>query len=143
MSREEANRKERVPFGIKRGKMQVKDADPNYVYRWVNDTPGRLDDAQRGGYAFVGNASVGEKDVSNRNNDLGSRVSKVVGRDAFGKPEVAYLMRIQKSLYEADQKIKQKGLDELDRSIKRGQTRPVEHGYVPTQGISVTEKVED
>jgi hypothetical protein len=51
-------------------------------------------------------------------------------------------MRIQKSLYDSDQKAKQRELDELDKAIKRGQTRPVEHGYVPAQGISVTNKVE-
>lgn len=143
MSREEANRSERVPFGIKRSKMAVKDTDPNYVYRWINDTPGRLEDAQRGGYAFVTEAKAGEKDVSNRNQDLGSRVSRVVGRDANGKPETAYLMRIQKAMYKADQEVKQRELDDLDKAIKRGQTRPVEQGYVPTQGISVTTKTED
>lgn len=143
MSRNEAKRSERVPFGIKRSKMAVKDADPNYVYRWVNDTPGRLEDAQRGGYAFVTEAQAGEKDVANRNQDLGSRISRIVGHDAQGKPQAAYLMRIQKSLYAADQKAKQRELDELDKAIKRGQTRPVEQGYVPAQGISVTDKVED
>lgn len=144
MSREEANRSERVPFGIKRSKMAVKDQDPNYVYRWVNDTSGRIDDAQRGGYEFVRSAKVGEKDASNRNQDLGTRVSRIVGRSDTGTPVTAYLMRIKKEWYQADQKAKQKELDEFDATIKRGPAAaaPVDQHYVPDQGITVSEKRE-
>lgn len=138
VTRADAGRKERLPLGIKRSKMAVKDKQDGYVYRWINDTVGRIQDAQNGGYEFVANAVVGEGDITNRNQSVGSdRVSRIVGKDDNGNPTTAYLMRIKQEWYKEDQGNKQKVLDDLDAALKRGQAKPVDNGYIPAQGINI------
>lgn len=131
-------RAERVPLGIKRSKLAVKDQDPAYMYRWVNDVGGRILDAQNGGYEFVTDAKVGEGDVANRNASAGNRISRVVGKTDRGNAITAYLMRIRKEWYDEDQKAKKRQLDEVDAALKAGQSKPVEKSYVPSQGINIT-----
>lgn len=143
MSREPRNevtrqeRAERLPLGIKRSKLAVHDKDPGYEYRWVNDEAGRLHDAETGGYEFVTDAKVGQGDLGNRNASIGGRVSRIVGKGEGGHPITAYLMRIKKEWYLADQKAKQRPLDEVDAALKRGQAKPVDNAYIPAQGISI------
>ena len=131
-------RAERVPLGIKRSKLEVKDQDPAYMYRWINDVGGRVLDAQNGGYEFVTDAKVGEGDIANRNASAGNRVSRVVGTTDRGNAITAYLMRIRKEFYQDDQAAKKRQLDELDKALKAGQSKPVENSYVPTQGINIS-----
>lgn len=131
-------RAERVPLGIKRSKLAVKDQDPAYQYRWVNDVGGRVLDAQNGGYELVTDATVGEGDIANRNASAGNRVSRVVGTTDRGNAITAYLMRIRKEWYNQDQDAKKRQLDEIDAALKAGQSKPVEKSYVPSQGINIT-----
>lgn len=130
-------RTERVPLGIKRSKLAVENKDPNSVYRWMNDVGARISDAERGGWVFVDTAKVGNVDISNREQSLGSRVSRIVGQDAQHKPITAYLMRIKKEYYDADQKFKQDELDKVDIALRRGELKPSEGQYVPSQGIHI------
>ena len=130
-------RTERVPLGIKRSKLAVENKDPNSVYRWMNDVGARISDAERGGWVFVDAAKVGNVDISNREQSLGSRVSRIVGQDAQHKPITAYLMRIKKEYYDADQKFKQDELDKVDIALRRGELKPSEGQYVPSQGIHI------
>lgn len=147
MSRESRNavkseeRAERVPLGVKRKKLDVRERDPGFVYRWVNDVGGRIADAERGGYEFVAaDVKAGESDVANQNSSTGDRQSKIVGKNESGKPITAFLMRIRKEWYESDQKTKQKGLDAVDAALKRGKTSgaAVDNSYIPAQGISIS-----
>lgn len=134
-------RAERVPLGMKRKKLDVRDRDPAYVYRWVNDVGGRITDAERGGYEFVtSDVKAGQSDVANQNSSVGDRQSKIVGKNESGRPVTAYLMRIRKEWYDGDQKAKQKGLDSIDAALKRGKASgaPVEESYIPDQGISIS-----
>lgn len=135
-----AERAERLPLGIKRSKLAVNDKDPGYEYRWINDTAGRCSDAEKGGYEFVTDASVGQGDIGNRNSSIGNRVSRIVGKNEAGHPVTAFLMRIKKEWYQADQKAKQKGLDATDAALKRGQAKPVDKAYIPAQGITISDK---
>jgi len=130
-------RTERVPLGIKRSKLAVENKDPNSVYRWMNDVGARISDAERGGWVFVDAEKVGNVDISNREQSLGSRVSRIVGQDAQHKPITAYLMRIKKEYYDADQKYKQDELDKVDIALRRGELKPSEGQYVPSQGIHI------
>jgi len=132
-----SERTERVPLGIKRSKLAVENKDPNMVYRWMNDSGARISDAERGGWVFVEAAKVGNVDMSNREQSLGARVSRIVGQDAQHKPITAYLMCIKKEFYEADQKYKQDQLDNVDAALRRGELKPSAGQYVPTQGIHI------
>lgn len=137
MGRSKADRKERVPLGAIRAKMTVdagtKERYPGKKMRWVNDTAdGRVQHAQDGGYEFVasdGSEQVGEG--GNGNSDMGSRISRIVGKNEDGTPLRAYLMAIDENLYEEDQAEKQKEVDAIDAQIKAGSvggTKPGQDG---------------
>lgn len=96
-----------------------------FVRRWINDTPGRIQDAQGGGYAIV------KKD--------GKPWTTVVGVREGGGSLVAYLMEIPQQFYDQDFAAKQEKRNELERQIYTG-THKQEAGdnrYVPKDGIKV------
>lgn len=117
------NRKERVPLGAFRSKLSVPGEliGANEVGRWVNDKPGRLRDAELGGYEFVDDpeVKVGE-DAQDGRAGLGTKVSRVVGQEDDGTPITAYLMVIDKDLYDQDQAEKLRPLEEVDKAIEEG-----------------------
>lgn len=108
---EVAKRKERVPVGIKQYTLRSEHA-PDKVGRWVNDRGDRLKRFQRGGYEFVD-----DPDATESSDGLGSKKCKVVDKRTGEK---AYLMEIDKDLYDEDQAAKQAELDKVDNRIKTG-----------------------
>jgi len=146
-SRNEADRAERIPLGANRRRLSAPDGPANKVRRWVNDSPGRLADATRGGYTFVeddealnamGMTYGDEKETTEVG---GSRISRFVGTQKSGEPMKAYLMEIEKDWYEEDQLKKQEINDMTEAAIKRGAPDGTEPGtqgrYVPTGGIKI------
>ena len=115
--------KNRRPLGSRRAKLSIDgyQLPPDKVARWINDRPGRIQDALDGGYEFVDapNAVVGEEPLSGRDK-LSNRISRNVGPDEQGNPMKAYYMIIDKDLYEQDQREKQSYVDETDAAIKGG-----------------------
>lgn len=106
-------RVKRTPVGGPRDILTVADQDPNYVYRWVLDVPGRVQRFVDGGYEFVqGNPEVGQNAV-----DRGTKVGSTVTR-AGGSGQTLVLMRISKEWYDEDQKLKQESIDALENSMK-------------------------
>lgn len=135
-AREESGRSTRVPLGVARSKLSVP-ARPGYVRRWVNDTEGRLLQAQQGGYQFATDQSlqIGSPDVDNENRDLGARVSRVVDKSTGQK---AYLMEIKEEFYREDQAFKQKAVKEKDDLIKNGKLDDDADRYVPEKGRGIS-----
>jgi hypothetical protein len=111
-----ANRGPQTISGIK---------DPDFVYRFVNDTGSRLHTMQRAGYEFVEDTEmvVGSSRVSDAS-DLGSRKS-VISNDGT----TSYLMRIKKEFYEEDQAAKGNVIDEQEGAMKKPQTQGL-HGKI-------------
>ena len=102
-----AQRTKRTPIGGPRNILTVTNKDPNYFYRWVNDTPGRIDRFLQAGYEVVNHeAEVGEKTVD-RASKLGSAVTMVRGSATL------VLMRIPLEWYNEDQAAKQEEIDTL------------------------------
>jgi hypothetical protein len=116
--------RKRVPLGTHRQKLNVDgyDIPPDKVARWINDHPGRLDTARNGGYTFVRDPkkslSAGEDPL--RVASMGDSVSAIVGTQESGQPLTAYLMVIDKDLYEEDKKAKEAEMDKTDAAIRRG-----------------------
>lgn len=137
--RGERAKRERVPLGRHRQRMGIGryEVPTNKVPRWVNDKGTRVSDALAGGYEFVRDPSIkpGEDDLISRN--PGDAVSMKVGTKKDGSPLTAYLMMIDKELYDEDQKEKQRRLDEIDSAIQHGRHESqFEDGkYVPKSGI--------
>lgn len=113
--------------------------DPNYVYRWINDEPGRVHRlTQLDDYDVVTlPGASGDKDKQ-----VGTAIERVVDKQT-GKR--AILVRKPKAFYASD-KLKEQGLlDRQDEELKRGtlsQTSPEARelsgaGYVPDGGRAI------
>jgi hypothetical protein len=134
-NRDESGRSTRVPLGVARSKLSVPGRD-GYVRRWINDTEGRLANAEAGGYQFVVDPAlqIGQQDIDNENRDLGARTSRVVDKSTGQK---AYLMEIQEEFYKEDQAAKVAKVEETDRRIKRGKLEQVDESYIPDNGKGI------
>ena len=111
-------RESRVPFGVTRTKLEVPMTIEGYHLHWVNDSAGRIPEAQRGGYTFVEPKEVGAVDT-------GTQVKRLVGRNEDGSALYAYLMKIETAFYIEDQATIQGEVDQFDRAIKRGSLEEV------------------
>lgn len=124
----------RVPFGTPRTRLSLNTQLEGFHYRWINDLPGRLSQAQEGGYSFVEPSEVGKEPTEN------NRVFELVGLQKDGvNPLHAYLMKIPQEWYLEDDKVKQSQLDEIDTAIKGGKADSglKDNRYIPTAGISI------
>lgn len=121
-------RKKRVPLGGYRSKLAIPENlvdRKRYVPRWINDIPGRINQARDGGYTNVEDPNTGED------------ITAIVGRDESGQPITAYLMQIDKDFYEEDFQEKQKEVDKIDEAIYKGRVseQPGDMRYIPSEGI--------
>lgn len=135
-TREETGRSKRVPLGVARSKLSVPQRQ-GYVRRWVNDTEGRLLNAQQGGYEYATDQAlqIGSPDVDNENRDLGARISRVVDKSTGQK---AYLMEIKEEFYQEDQDAKKKAVKAKDDLIKHGKLDDDEGRYIPDKGKGIS-----
>lgn len=106
-------RKKRIPVGGPRNLLTVANKDPNYVYRWVNDTPGRIAMFKDGGYEVVTDDNEIGQSTVDRGSRLGSAITKSVGGLT-----TAVLMRIPKEWYDEDQAAKQEQIDTLEATMQ-------------------------
>ena len=138
MSKNQEQRKKRVPLGVPRLKLSVTERK-GYQRRWVNDVGDRLLQAQEGGYEFVtkNDAEFTEPDAGNQNVSVNDKISKVVGTDGTK----AYLMEIPLAMYNSDQIAKAKRIDEVENGLKHGDDAHGRTGsdgrYVPREGIKI------
>lgn len=137
---ERSRRRRREDTGDGRlSNLTVAKKDPNYAYRWINDDPGRVHAlTQRDDWDVVTSEEAGERIEKDRS--VGSTVERVVDR-ATGKR--AILVRKPKDYYVDDRKKMAASIDDLEKSIKRGETRGAEAlsgpaAYVPAGGISLS-----
>lgn len=122
-------------------KLEVRNKDPNFEYRWFNDDGNRIAEAIESGREYVFKDEV-TLDTSVEKPGLGSCVSKCVGKHADGSPKMAYLLRIHKEWYDEDQIEKQKAADLVDEAIRTGSLSSVPNAYTPGQAsASITEDV--
>lgn len=121
-------RPNRIPVSGNRDILTVKDADPNYVYRWVLDENNRIERFNTGGYEVViGEHEIGQ-DVVNSGSQIGSAVTKYAGG---GKTLV--LMRIPKDWYDEDQAAKQALVDASEVEIYENTRKSGHYGGFTAQ----------
>lgn len=116
--------------------------DPRYVYRWINDEPGRVYNLTvRDDWDRVTDEQLGER--SEKDRQLGCGVERIAYKDT-GKRCI--LVRKLREYYEADEAKKQARHDVIDSEMKKGTVRgtgdeqPLQMGvtgYVPAGGISI------
>lgn len=125
-------KQERTPFGVPRYKLTLNGYHiPGYKMRWVNDVDDQIFAATEGGYEHVSKDEV--PNIGDRNvvsvEGIGSVVSKRVGAKENGEPMYAYLMKIEKELYDEDQELKEEQLTGREGDLMGGED--IENAYVP------------
>ena len=115
MAEKNVKRVVRKPL-FQRGPQSISgEKDPNYVYRFVNDTGSRIDQMKQAGYEIVedDNLIVGDSRVSDPSSQGSAK--RVISKDGT----VSYLMRQKKEYYEEDQAAKQAHNDEIEAAMKK------------------------
>lgn len=105
-------------------KLQVLTEIPGYDLRWFNDTPGRLLQAQQGGWEFVTRDEVARPDgnkVVDANSSTDNRQTAIGGVLENNAPLNMYLMKIRKEWREEDQNEAQDKINETEAHMVRGQ----------------------
>jgi hypothetical protein len=110
-------RQQRTPLYEQKDKINIKDQDPNYFYRWVDTNnpsdPERVERFQRAGYEFApGDSQVGDSTLE----DKTTRTSVSVERN-MGQGLKQVLMRIRRDWYEEDQRAKAERLNDMERAM--------------------------
>jgi hypothetical protein len=116
-------KKDRVPvcYG---NKLEFTCNDPAYIYRIVNDTPGRLDLFLRAGYEFTYEGDRAADKGAAETSQLDTRISV----DAGGGLK-AYRMRISKKFYNEDQEAKLKTIEANEVSMTNKNPNPAAGQY--------------
>lgn len=135
-------RGETTVLGYKLGVNEKELDRKNYVYRFVNDTPGRIDAFTKGGeWDIVDDRS---KTIKSDATGEGTGVSVVAGVGTGGAPMRTVLLRKPKWIHDEDRAAKMAEQDKLMESIARG--KPQTDGkasdldgtsYVPAGGINI------
>lgn len=115
MSRGQEKRPARKSL-VQRGPQSIAgEKDPNFEYRFVNDTGSRVANFQAAGYEFVTDEQiiVGDSRVFDPS-DIGSG-KRVTSNDGT----VSYLMRIKKEWYQEDQLAKSSQVNETEKAMKQ------------------------
>lgn len=120
-------RPDRVPvYEANRNKITVKGLDhENFMYRWVNDTEGRLDMFLNADWEFVAKdgLTAGDGGVEDTNRTT-SAMSKGMGGGV-----IAYLMRIPKDIWKMDQDRKEREeVAALENDMKRKAGNAADYG---------------
>lgn len=119
MNAKTTKRVERKPLAQQGPQSVAGDKDPNFEYRFVNDTGSRIANFQSAGYEFVvdDELKVGDSRVFDPS-DLGS--AKCVTSNDGTK---SYLMRTKKEYYEADQKAKLARVAETEGAMQKNSSQ--------------------
>lgn len=120
-------RPDRVPvYEANRNKITVAGLDhDNFQYRWVNDTEGRIDMFLNAQWEFVAKdgLTAGDGGV-----DSSTRTTSAMSK-GMGGGVVAYLMRIPKDIWQADQDRKEREENAaLENDIKRKAGNVADYG---------------
>jgi hypothetical protein len=120
--------------------------DPNFEYRWLNDDAGRLHEKTvLDDWDFVADpAAQADPDMEASNADIGTRISRIVGKDTNGKPQMAYLVRKPKEFHAEDFQKAQAAITATVDDLKRGVVNDPraltgDKAYVPKDGIKISD----
>jgi hypothetical protein len=118
-------RRKRADIGGQHLKLKVPDR-AGYHRRWVNDKPGRLAMFEELAYGFVSEQGI-------KSDGPDSRVRRLVGTQAGGAPQYAYLMETPLEEFQAGVEEKEEARRPFEEAIRRGED---------TLGQPITSKVQ-
>lgn len=112
---EASARPRRTPISS-RNRLEVKNKEPGYVYRIVNDVDDRIPLLQEQGYEIVPDAKIGL--AGNRRVDSATALGSS-SHVSVGQGTKAVVMRQRDEYFREDQALKQGQVDETEQAIKR------------------------
>jgi len=110
-----------------RNRLSVRNQEPGYVYRIVNDVDARVEDLMERGYEVCTKESVGT--IGDRRVDNASSLGSV-SHFSVGKGIKAVVMRQKEEYYKEDQQMKQAEIDNLERSMVQDAKRKADYGSI-------------
>ncbi len=98
--------------------------DPNWDYRWVNDSDMRIHNMMERDWDFA----ESELDVNaTTDKGMGTRVERTVNeRSMKGQPQKGFLMKKPKEIYDEDQANKEAKRRKLEQSMEKGKAQSAE-----------------
>lgn len=111
----------RTPIG-QRNRLSVRDQEPGFVYRIVNDVDDRVHLMQEQGYEIVSNTKVGDKRV-----DLPSSAGSA-SVISVGQGTKAVVMRQRKEFYDEDQAAKASLVDSTEQTMRQDARKASDYG---------------
>lgn len=125
-SREASARPSRTPV-TQRNRLMIRNKEPGYVYRIVNDVDDRVAIMQELGYELVEAKSVGA--VGDKRVD-GASVVGSVAHFPVGQGMKAVVMRQREDWYKQDQEAKQAEIAALESTMKSDARKAADYGIV-------------
>lgn len=111
------NRPKRVPLDQQRASKLDVHKEEGFVYRWVNEKPGRIDSFKLAGWETVSKEEAARYKQAGDASSTGSIAELVVNPTVDIDTKKAILMRIPKEFYDEDQLEKQKKIDSKELSF--------------------------
>ncbi len=110
--------KNRVPLTGRRTRMELKsdELDPNFKYKWINDTPALMDKYVAAGYLHVKTnegVTIGQRTVDT-GSDLAANISLDVGQGV-----IAFLMKQPMEYANEDRKLREDARKDLSNTLER------------------------
>lgn len=90
--------------------------DPNWAYRWGNDSDMRIHNLLERDWEFAGS----ELDTSGKNEAMGSRVERTVNERSTTGPQKGFLMKKPKEIFDEDQAAKETRRRQLEKGMEKG-----------------------
>lgn len=90
--------------------------DPNWAYRWTNDSDMRVHNMLQRDWEFA----ESELDPSGKNEAMGSRVERTVNERSTRGPQKGFLMKKPKEIFDEDQTAKEARRKELEKGMEKG-----------------------
>lgn len=112
---------------------------PGHKMRWVNDTEGRLELRQEGGWDFVVKGEVplsASLKVLTNGDAVDNRIRRLVGDTNRGDPMYGYLMKIKDEWYDEDLEDYKTKVQETENALVRShgtEGSGLENAYIPNQ----------
>ncbi len=128
-----SGRVKRTPITV-RNRLSLKERDPNYQYRIVNDVDDRVDQFLERGWEVVQDAKVGDKRVEN-STGVGSVKTVSVGQGIKG-----VTLRIKRELYDEDQAAKMVEVDATEETMRADARRAADYGSLKSK-VSISEEM--
>ena len=128
-----SGRVKRTPITV-RNRLSLKERDPNYQYRIVNDVDDRIDQFLERGWEVVQDAKVGDKRVEN-STGVGSVKTVSVGQGIKG-----VTLRIKRELYEEDQAAKMQEVEGTEETMRADARRAADYGSLKSK-VSISEEM--